>query len=144
MGIGPHRKAFLLISVVILLFGCRTSPTEDDPDAIAIPFSTDKDTYGVQDEITVVMENNMPDPIFRGACLGLEQRQEGVWESVGWVQNCDGSFYPLQVGRQSQQTFSSVGTRYGTGVYRIKRQVLLQQDWRQVEDVITNVFTIVP
>jgi hypothetical protein len=126
----------------LLLPACRGNPVVATDDALDVIFTTDKSLYALREDVTLWIENKMPDPILIRDCIQIERREAGTWELVGNQGSCRGTFSPVEVGLMKELRPGALDAVVSEGTYRFANDVLLQQDWKQSARVYTGAIEV--
>lgn len=134
----PVARVKYLALLLLLLPSCRGDLVVATDDTLDVIFTTDKNVYAPREDVTLWIENKMPDPILIRDCIEIERREASTWNPVGNQGSCGGTFSPVEVGFLQELRPGALDAVVSEGTYRFANDVLLQQDWRQSARVYTQ------
>ena len=128
---------------ILLIVGCRELPVEDTND-VEVALTVEQGEYRSNQRVTFSLKNNTSDPILAyESCLQVDQRKNGEWEFLAYLNEiCHSTNNRVPVGHGSTWEGVLLDGELAEGDYRLALEVLLQEDWRQRERVVSNSFKI--
>ena len=131
------------ILLLLLLASCREIPVEET-NSLDILFDTKRSEYQKNQNIALVMQNNTMDTILiYSECLEMDQKINGEWEFYAYEGDvCSSASNKMTVGASFEWEGIFWGVEIPEGEYRLAMDILLQEDWRQRERLVSRAFEI--
>ena len=130
---------FSILLIILFIAGCRELPVEEE-NTVEVSFLTNRSEYRFGQIIELSLANNTEDSILAYHCVEIDQMVDGAWEFVGYWGGCQSESSRYSVGAGFTQSAQGLGDVYTEGQYRLAVDILLQEDWRQRERIVTRAF----
>ena len=132
-----------LLLVLLLVASCRETPVEET-NSLGVVFDTTQSEYRKNQTIGLVMENNTMDTILiYSQCLQMDQKVNGEWVFYAYERDsCSSASNKMVVGSSFELEGVFWDAEIPEGEYRLAMDILLQEDWRQRERLVSRAFQI--